>query len=912
MANGTLQDILQNMKDASAVGSWRNANERLKDATDQKEIDYLNGVKKNAVMSGVMSGLQGANSILNTSLQAAQIADPTMYEYDIWTASQQGSGPYYDYGQLAADQANATYAGQVSDSDIRGMTTGEKWGSVGTGALAGAMTGAEIGGPWGAVIGGAVGGLASLGGVLAGNTKAHREAIRLNNQADIANQYAQQNFASAFESIAERKNRQGQVNIAAEGGKMSRAAKDKHMTIKQFADSVLAKQNAEKYSTVMEKHTYSAGGKTFNTHGGYYSPDYIKIDAGGTHEQNPFGGIQLGVDPQGLPNLVEEGEIIHEDYVFSDRLKATESELKEFALPAKYAGQTYAYIADKLSNENKERPNDAVSNKGLEVMYDRLMAMQDYHKAKQEEARMKRELKKMSPEELEAIGQAMAMQAVPPEEQAMQQPEMMPMEQAPVVAAEGGRLANMYELGTPPFGMQQRSGFVLANDNGQHTNQILEQSGTSSIGDPRYYAILRELIDKWPNMTHEHLAKFAQRQYEETYGTKPGAAGTTNNSRTTATTSQPSNHYGKDIESDILYKKYVDFMRGQVNKDGNLTDLGKMWMAKTMGGNPDDYTVADYNDWLKNATDGKAGPVHDKTFDAAKVYAYRTNVVGDGATDPIAAIETKDILRDTYLQTTPTVDMTPVGMPERPSALPSATTSQGEAAGAPHLPTWHRYAGAAWNGISALTNLLQEPDRYQTRFLTPSPVYGTLALDRLQYNPYDYNIANNQINANAAATNLALQNSGIGPSTGAALLAANYNNARNLGNSYWQTKLANQQQLANVTQANNQAAQAEANFDYQRNLANAQMRNQYGLYNLQNAIQTDMLNKQAETQKWQAVSQAGDAFAQDVANMGRENFNMNMVNSNPALFYFIDPSTGMVDYKKWAAYNEMQNQKQTV
>ena len=189
MANGTLQDMLQNMKDASAVGSWRNANERLKDATDQKEIDYLNGVKKNAVMSGVMSGLQGANSILNTSLQAAQIADPTMYEYDIWTASQQGSGPYYDYGQLAADQANATYAGQVSDSDIRGMTTGEKWGSVGTGALAGAMTGAEIGGPWGAVIGGAVGGLASLGGVLAGNTKAHREAIRLNNQADIANVY---------------------------------------------------------------------------------------------------------------------------------------------------------------------------------------------------------------------------------------------------------------------------------------------------------------------------------------------------------------------------------------------------------------------------------------------------------------------------------------------------------------------------------------------------------------------------------------------------------------------------------------------------------------------------------------------------------------------------------------------------
>jgi hypothetical protein len=44
------------------------------------------------------------------------------------------------------------------------------------------------------------------------------------------------------------------------------------------------------------------------------------INAGGSHEANPNDGIQLGVDPEGTPNLVEEGETVYNDYVFSNRL----------------------------------------------------------------------------------------------------------------------------------------------------------------------------------------------------------------------------------------------------------------------------------------------------------------------------------------------------------------------------------------------------------------------------------------------------------------------------------------------------------------------------------------------------------------------------------------------------------------
>ena len=41
--------------------------------------------------------------------------------------------------------------------------------------------------------------------------------------------------------------------------------------------------------------------------------------AGGTHEQNPLGGIPIGKDKNGTPNLVEEGEVKWNDYIFSNR-----------------------------------------------------------------------------------------------------------------------------------------------------------------------------------------------------------------------------------------------------------------------------------------------------------------------------------------------------------------------------------------------------------------------------------------------------------------------------------------------------------------------------------------------------------------------------------------------------------------
>lgn len=53
--------------------------------------------------------------------------------------------------------------------------------------------------------------------------------------------------------------------------------------------------------------------------------DLIEFEGGGTHEQNPLGGIPIGMNNQGQMNSVEAGESKYSfkdgDYVFSDRIK---------------------------------------------------------------------------------------------------------------------------------------------------------------------------------------------------------------------------------------------------------------------------------------------------------------------------------------------------------------------------------------------------------------------------------------------------------------------------------------------------------------------------------------------------------------------------------------------------------------
>lgn len=184
-----------------------------------------------------------------------------------------------------------------------------------------------------------------------------------------------------------------ELNTFAEGGKIhikpskrgtfTAAAKKHGKSVQGFASQVLA--NKEDYSPDMVKKAnfarnaakwHSFGGN-LNTNGADFSNGQIIVGNGGTHEENTYEGVPMGTDTTGVPNLVEQGEVIFDDYVFSNRLFADGGLLESFNLPKSYDGYSFAAIAEKLGNESKERPNDPISKRGLLSSMSRLQQAQE-------------------------------------------------------------------------------------------------------------------------------------------------------------------------------------------------------------------------------------------------------------------------------------------------------------------------------------------------------------------------------------------------------------------------------------------------------------------------------------------------------------------------------------------------------
>lgn len=117
------------------------------------------------------------------------------------------------------------------------------------------------------------------------------------------------------------------------------------------------------------------------THGGVFSDGVTVVGEGGSHEENPLSGVPMGLAPDGQPNLVEEGEVVFNDYVFSNRLHPTEKMLKQYNIPLKYKDHTFASIAEKFNKEPKERPNDPIAKRGLLANMGKLMQAQEEVKA---------------------------------------------------------------------------------------------------------------------------------------------------------------------------------------------------------------------------------------------------------------------------------------------------------------------------------------------------------------------------------------------------------------------------------------------------------------------------------------------------------------------------------------------------
>lgn len=232
------------------------------------------------------------------------------------------------YKPLNTDYKFEDYYKGPSDADILKTTLSN--------TISGATTGASVGGIYGAIAGGLIG----LGSGIAGGITGKNKATNAANKA-----------------INELSEKQREVNSYTQN------------SFKTNIDTML-NQNIRNMATQL------AFGGALPGYGGDWSNGLNFIKSGNSHEQNPIGGVPMGVAEDGTPNLVEEGEVIWNDYVFSNRLKVPNRVRETYNIKGKN-DMTFAEAVEKLQKASSERPNDPIEKRTLDSVLSNLMQEQE-------------------------------------------------------------------------------------------------------------------------------------------------------------------------------------------------------------------------------------------------------------------------------------------------------------------------------------------------------------------------------------------------------------------------------------------------------------------------------------------------------------------------------------------------------
>lgn len=340
-----------------------------------KDLEKINEFKTNTAVTS-SANINAASSLSSN--------DEIMNNYS--TFGRQGTMDKIDLGGAKIN------GGAIAGSAAKGAATG---------AMAGTSIMPGIGTAIGAVVGFIGGGLGKLFGEKKKVKDTKKKQNLLDTNVDEANAAAEEanrlelaNVNNAVDRVSTTSSLTSLANYSAYGGHLFSSGGTIHINPKNKG-----KFNATKKATgkSTEELTHSknpltrkraifaqnaakwnkkAEGGDLNTHGGEFSNGVTKFGNGGTHENNPNEGIPQGIGANGLPNLVEEGEVKFNDYIFSNRLFADKKELKNMGLP-NYKNHSFAKIAEKLSKESKERPNDPISNNGLIASLGKLKNIQE-------------------------------------------------------------------------------------------------------------------------------------------------------------------------------------------------------------------------------------------------------------------------------------------------------------------------------------------------------------------------------------------------------------------------------------------------------------------------------------------------------------------------------------------------------
>lgn len=278
--------------------------------------------------------------------------------------------------------------------------------------------------------------------------------------------------------------------------------------------------NADRLSTQNElslKQNYASFGGNLNTAGANFTTGMKHINKGDTHENNPYEGVPMGVDPQGTPNLVEEGETIYNDYVFSDRLKVPKQKIKkgqtkftqEEKVLHKYEGKTYADAAKKAEKDSgvDERPNDNIAKRGFETILEILAQSQEQQRAEEDKEKIQQQLEALQeylnslpPEEREQIIQQIQQQLTGQE---------VPQQEIPQQVQQQGVPQDQQQM------MQQQQQLSP-----EEIAMMQQQQPQQQEMSPEQQTMLQQQMQQQPTMEEQPMQEPQQQVQTQAYGGK--------------------------------------------------------------------------------------------------------------------------------------------------------------------------------------------------------------------------------------------------------------------------------------------------------------------------------------------------------------------------------------------------------
>lgn len=648
----------------------------------------------------------------------------------------------------------------------------------------------------------------------------------------------------------------------------------------------------------LRKHAF---GGELGTNGTDFTTGLLEINTGNSHEENPHEGVQLGFDEQGIPNLVEEGETVYNDYVFSNRLKVPAFMRRQLGLGGSMKDEiTFAAASKKIAEAGKERPNNPMDMDYMDDALGKLAQVQEAERMRMQAKEANAEMEAMNEMNMAACGGKLnkypdggwkegiqSLFNVDPRYAASRTEGFIPYNRAlteeQVLAEENNPFFKEWtDYVNNNWDSQEVQDYLRALDAAAGGNHLFDAKGNLLDGAKDYFNKARTQNHLWG---YYHLTPNIRHAIKGDDDYLDGNPSTWNN--VGAVEGRP----------EFLPNGNVIFYHGAIN--GNGVDASNM---------PYGYDANGAIPWA--GLEGVAtpttslSPMEQIAADKARQLGTEVKVTDDGTNFSVtpkapATVDRNGVVdRDVY---------------ERGTSAESNDIKP--------YPTWMRYAPAFGAGIMTLTDALgltNRPDYTYANKLeaaaerlgyAPNVKFNPIG-DYMTYRPLDRLFYANQLQANARATDRALANTSGGNrgTAQAAMLANGYNTNNNLGNLYRQAEEYNLAQREKVADFNRRTNMFNSQMALEADSANARYRQMASHASLQGLAQAAAMRDSIDQRVGAARSANLTNLLNSLGNIGRENFALNQINWDRSNKYGAR-ANGTSYYKKPSAHGGKINKR---